>query len=105
MNEWLLIAGMMLVTFGVRYPVLALLSRAQLPAPLLRALTFVPVAVLSAIIVPMVLRRHGEWAIGFDQPFFVAAVISVLIAWKSRNLLLTITLGMAVFFGAQWLFG
>jgi branched-subunit amino acid transport protein len=101
-NEWWLVAGMMLVTFGVRYPVLALLSRTQLPEPVLTALEFVPVAVLSAIIVPMAVTRDGEWAIGFDNPFLLATIVAIFIAWKSRNLLLTIMLGMTVFLILNW---
>ncbi len=103
MNEWLLIIGMLLVTFGVRYPVLALLSRAQLPAAVLNALTFVPVAVLSAIVMPMALTRNGEWAISVDNPFLLATCASVVIAWKTRNLLLTIVPGMALFLLLQWI--
>ncbi len=102
MNEWLLIAGMMLVTFGVRYPVLALLSRRRLSDPVLSALEFVPVAVLSAIVVPMVVSRDGEWAFSFDNPFLLATIFSIFVAWKSRNLLLTILLGMAVFLFLNW---
>jgi branched-subunit amino acid transport protein len=103
MNEWMLIVGMMLVTFGVRYPVLALLSRTRLPEAALRALEFVPVAVLSAIVVPMAFIRDGEWAISFDNPFLLASIIAIFIAWISRNLLLTILLGMAVFLFLKWL--
>ena len=46
-----MVAGMAAVTFGVRYPVLALLSRSKLPDVVLQALQFVPAAVLSAIVV------------------------------------------------------
>ena len=102
MNEWILIVGMMLVTFGVRYPVLALLSRTRLSEAAMRALEFVPVAVLSAIVVPMAVSRNGEWAISFDNPFLLASFIAIFIAWKSRNLLLTILLGMAVFLLLNW---
>ncbi|MEM7209965.1 MAG: AzlD domain-containing protein [Pseudomonadota bacterium] len=97
-SEFLLIVGMMLVTFGVRYPVLAWLSKRELPKNVVIALEFVPVAVLSAIVVPMATIRDSEWAISLDNPFFVATVFSILVALKTRNLLLTIVLGMAVFF-------
>ena len=60
MNEVLLIGGMAAVTFAIRYPVLALLGRIELPKPALRALRYVPVAVLMAIIVPAVLIPNGD---------------------------------------------
>jgi len=50
MNEFLLIFGMMLVTFGVRYPVLALVGRLDLPPNVRRGLEFVPVAPINNII-------------------------------------------------------
>ena len=58
--EMLLVAGMFLVTFGVRYPVLALVSRVTLPPAVLGALKFIPPAVLTAIIVPAVLQPQGQ---------------------------------------------
>lgn len=88
---------MMLVTFGVRYPVLALVGRFDLPSPVKRALRFVPVAVLSALSAPMVLIQNGQWNISFGNAYLVASVVATLIAWKTRNLLLTIVIGMIAF--------
>ena len=88
---------MMVVTFGVRYPVLALIGRYDLPRPVVRALRFVPVAVLSALSAPMVLIQNSEWHLSFANAQLIASVVAILIAWKSRNLLLTIVSGMIVF--------
>lgn len=96
-KELLMIAGMMAVTFGVRYPVLALVGRLQLPASVIRALRFVPVAVLTAIIVPELFLRDGSWQVRLDNAYLVAGIIAALISWRTKNLLLTIVLGMGVF--------
>jgi branched-subunit amino acid transport protein len=95
MNEWALIAGMALATFATRYPVLVLLSRASLPPGIFRALKYVPPAVLSAIIFPAVFLQDGELALGLNNAPLFAGLIAALVAWRSRNLLLTILLGMA----------
>ncbi len=50
MDEVLLILGMGIVTFGVRYPLLALVGRLDMPVPLVRALRYAPPAILAAII-------------------------------------------------------
>jgi branched-subunit amino acid transport protein len=102
--ELFLVAGMMIVTFGVRYPVLALVSRITLPPAVLAALKFIPPAVLTAIIVPAVLMPQGVLDLGIDNAYLVAAVVAGLVAWRSNNLLLTIVLGMAVFLGWRWVF-
>jgi branched-subunit amino acid transport protein len=102
--EVLMVAGMMVVTFGVRYPVLALVSRVALPPVVLDALKFIPPAVLTAIIGPAVLMPAGQLDFGIDNAYLVAAVASGLISWRSKNLLLTIVLGMAIFLVWRWMF-
>lgn len=98
----MMILGMALVTFGVRYPVLALVSRTQLPPKLLSALIFVPPAVLSAIILPEVVLADGSLNLRLDNPELVAGIFAMLIAWRTKNLLLTILLGMLSLWGWRW---
>lgn len=105
MNEFLLIAGMALVTFGVRYPVLALVGRLQLPEMVLKALRYVPSAVLTAIIVPMITLKDGVFDLRLGNSYLVAGIIAALIAWRTKNLLLTIVLGMAALWGYRLLLG
>ncbi len=97
MKNTLLIFLMMVVTFGVRYPVLALVGRYNLPQPLKRALRFVPVAVLSALCAPMVLIQDGSWALSFSNVHLIASIVAILVAWKTHHLLFTIIVGMVVF--------
>mgnify|MGYP000933655609 CR=1 FL=1 len=97
--EIMLVAGMFLVTFGVRYPVLALVSRVTLPPAVLGALKFIPPAVLTAIIVPAVLQPRGQLDMSLGNAYLIAAVAAALISWRTKNLLLTIVLGMAIFLG------
>ncbi|MBW8012172.1 MAG: AzlD domain-containing protein [Chloroflexi bacterium] len=104
MNEVWMIIGMTVVTFGARYPVLALLSKNPLPEPLFKALKFVPPAVLSAIILPAVLMPTGKLGLEVNNAPLFAGLAASLIAWRSRSLLLTIVLGMLVLWGWRWLF-
>lgn len=102
MNEVLLIAGMALVTFGVRYPVLALLGRVRLPEPVFRALKYVPPAVLAAIILPALVLPKGTLDLRPTNDYFVAGIITALVAWRTRSVLLTILLGMLALWGWRW---
>ncbi len=104
-QEILLIAGMTLVTVSTRVPVLSVLSKVSLPDPVFRALRYVPPAVLTAIILPTVLLPEGELYLSYANAPLVASLIAVLIAWRSKNLLLTIVLGMLVLWGWRWLLG
>ena len=97
MNEVILIGGMALVTFLIRYPILAVLGRVTLPEPVIRALGYVPVAVLTAIIVPEMLIREGAITVTISNAYLIAGVFAGIIAWRTKNLLLTIVLGMTFF--------
>ena len=97
MNEWLMIAGMALVTFTPRYGVLALLGRVEMPKPLFKALRFVPVAVLSAIIAPDLILKDNQINIAPQNSFLVAGIVAAFVSWRTKNLMLTIVVGMAVF--------
>lgn len=96
-DELWLIAGMVAATLSIRFPLLVLAGRLDLPAPLRRALRYVPVAVLSAIAVPMLLKPEGQWAINFSNTYLMAGVVAIATAALGRHLLMTITIGMAVF--------
>ncbi len=104
MNEALLLAGMFLVTFGVRYPVLAFVSKIRLPELISQGLKYVPAAVLMAIITPAVLIPDGDHLdLTWHNPALLAGLVAALVSWKSKNLLLTILTGMTVFWLCRWL--
>lgn len=104
MNDVILIAGMAAVTFAVRYPVLALMGKIDLPAPVMRMLRYVPPAVLSAISLPAVLYPDGaRLHLGIDNAYLGAGIIAALAAWRTNSLLVTIVVGMLGFFLWRWL--
>jgi len=98
-RELILIAGMTAVTFLVRYLFFALGERVAFPPLVQRALRFVPVAVLTAIVVPMVLLPDGiHWQLSWRNAWLVGALATGLIAWRFKHLLAAIGGGLAVFF-------
>jgi branched-subunit amino acid transport protein len=105
MNEWLLIWGMFAVTFGVRYPPLALVGKIPMPESMVRALRYVPVAVLTAITVPYVLYRDTGFNAGYTNPYLIAGVVAVIVSYWTKNLLLTIGVGLIAFFAYRMLLG
>ncbi|MDX2163781.1 MAG: AzlD domain-containing protein [bacterium] len=97
MTELLLVVGMALVTFAVRYPVMVLVGRLPLPESLFRALRYVPPAVLAAIIVPGIVMPAGRIDLSPTNTYLVAGVAAGLVAWRTKNILLTIVIGMGLF--------
>jgi branched-subunit amino acid transport protein len=96
-NELILISGMALVTFLIRYPAIALSGRLKLSERWQQGLTYVPPAVLTAIIVPMVLVDGGVVWMSAENPRLVGAIAAFGVGLWRKNLLLTIAVGMATF--------
>lgn len=95
MTIWLTILGMALVTFGTRWLPFTIVREENLPEWARRGLVYVPVAVLSAIIAPEFLP-HTEWGKFIVDGHLVAGMVAIAVAWYSRNVLLTIGVGLLV---------
>lgn len=102
---WLIWIFSGLLTYLPRLSFIALQGRWAPPALLRRALTYVPPAVLSAIVFPEVFLRNGNLALSLDNPRLFAGLAAMLVAWRSRNIFLVIAIGMAVLYLAQALIG
>jgi branched-subunit amino acid transport protein len=104
-HEIWLILGMMAVTFPVRYLLFALGHHVAFPALVRRALGFVPVAVLTAIIVPLVLLPDGQhWRLDWHNAYLAGTLAAGIISWRWRHLLASIGVGLAVFFLWRFVF-
>jgi len=104
MNYTLMILGMAAVTVAIKAPIFVLGGRVVFPPWLQQALGFVPVTVLTAIIVPMVLAPRGEGLeLSWRNPQLVAAIVAILVCAATRRQLLTIMIALLVFFGWQWM--
>lgn len=101
MNYWLIIIAMGVVTFGIRWLPIVLLGRIEIPLVVQRALRFVPPAVLSAIVAPELLMPGGEFNLSPDNARLMAGLIATVVAWRTKNVLLTIAVGMI----ALWALG
>jgi len=96
----LIIVSMGIVTYAIRLSLIMLLGRVEVPPLMQRALRFVPPAVLSAIIFPELLRPGGTVNLSLGNPRLLAGTLAALIAWRTKNVLLAIILGML----ALWMF-
>jgi branched-subunit amino acid transport protein len=97
----LLVAGMGLVTFIPRWIPLFFLSQRKLPRWLIEWLDLIPVAILSALIIPELFTagepRHAEL---FHAKSWVA-LPTFLFALKTKSLGGTVVVGMGLFWLAQ----
>jgi branched-subunit amino acid transport protein len=71
------------------------------PPLIQQALRFVPPAVLSAIIFPELLRPGGALDLSFGNVRLLAGVLAAAVAWRTKNVLLTIGVGMVALWVLQ----
>ena len=83
------------LTFGLRLSFIALLGRVAMPGWLQRGLRFVPVSALTAIFAPALLMPKGPLDISLGNARLLAGILAILVAWRTKNMLLTIAVGMA----------
>ena len=99
MNYVVLILGMAAVTFLIRSTVFLAGERIVFPPLVRTALGFVPVTVLTAIIVPMAVTPHGGAPeLTWRNPQLVGALVACAVSAVTRRPLLTIAVGLTVFF-------
>lgn len=95
MTLWLVFLLGGLLTFATRSSFIILLQKVNIPFWLRHALYFVPIAVLTAIIFPEIFLHTGEFNTSLLNPRLIAGILAAIVAWRTRNALLTILIGMA----------
>lgn len=104
MNIWLIMVAIGVLTFATRLSFIALLEHANIPQGVRRALRFVPIAVLSAIIAPELAAYQGMLDLSPLNPRLLAGIIATGVAYKTKNVIWTIAAGMVALWILQvWL--
>lgn len=81
---------------------LTLLADKELSLTARTWLGFVPAAILAALVAPDIFLQEGSISLSTDNIFLLAAVPTLLVAWKTRSLLWTLAAGMACVAGLRW---
>ena len=92
----LIMVGMLVVTYLPRLlPMLLFLSR-TLPPLIITWLRYVPVAVLSAMLLPSLIVVENQLDFRFTNIFFWAAVPTFIVAIKTKSLFAAVITGMVI---------
>lgn len=100
---WIIIALLGVGTFLIRFSFLGLIGDRELPPWVLRFLRYTPVAVIPALIAPMVVwpqATGGE----IDLARLLAALVTLGVGYLSRNVVGSILAGFVVLYAGLALF-
>jgi branched-subunit amino acid transport protein len=103
MSTWVILILVGLFTLATRLSFILLFGRYSVPPALQRALRFVPPATLTAIILPEMIAPTGVVDLSFTNFRLIAGLLAILIAWRTKNIFLTILIGMAALLLLQFL--
>jgi len=92
-----------LITYLIRLSFIMIWGRVRIPLIVEKGLKFVPSAILSALIVPDLFLQDSQFDVSLGNLRFLAGIIAILVAWKTRSALLTIVTGMVVLIVLEWI--
>ena len=102
---WLMIICMGLVTYLERGSFVLFLGNRKFPERVERSLRLVPPAVLAALVTPAFLFRDDAIDFSLGNYRLLAGVVAALAAWWSKNVIVTILMGMATLWLLQYFSG
>ena len=94
MSSWLTIIFAGLLTYATRLSFIYLHGDVSMPDTLKRALRFVPPAVFTAIFLPELLVTDGMLNVSLGNGRLIAGFMAIIVAWRTKNVILTIVVGM-----------
>ncbi|HEY5863266.1 MAG TPA: AzlD domain-containing protein [Casimicrobiaceae bacterium] len=96
---WLVIVVVGALNYFSRLSFIAFFARRSVPPLLARALRYVPAAMMTALIVPMILPGPPTVMPALPTPKMLAALVAFVVAWYTHSTLKTLVAGMI----ALWL--
>jgi branched-subunit amino acid transport protein len=98
---WLVILAVGGLNYLSRLSFIAFFANRGIPRLLARALKYVPAAMLTALVVPMILVVPAVEAAQGAGPRIVAAIVAVAVAYFTHSTLATLAAGMSALWGLR----
>jgi branched-subunit amino acid transport protein len=98
---WSLSLALGLGNFLWRFSFIYLFGKMDMPDWLRRALNYVPASVLAALVFPLLTYPAGTLDLSLGNIRLLAGLGGALVAWKTKNVLWTVAVGMILFWILQ----
>lgn len=93
-NIILIVIGAGLATYFTRFPLMVLSGNKHLPEWLRKYMNYIAPAVLTALIAPSIFYRQGKLDLSLNNDYLIAAVITGLAAYFTKNMLAAVVTGL-----------
>ncbi len=106
---WIITLVVGLGNFALRAIFVYAMERIPITGTLRTILSYIPAAVLAALVAPAIILHQGnltlplDWLSGNERT--IAALAALLVSFWKRNMLLTIVTGMGILYLLEYAFG
>ena len=94
-----IILGMAVVTFVPRFLPMALLTKWTLPEKIKQGLDYMPTAILSAIVFPLLFFDTTSGSFTIEPRVLLSAIPVFVFSWRIKSVWGAVLLGMGVYWG------
>jgi branched-subunit amino acid transport protein len=102
---WTVILVVGALNYASRLSFIAFFAQRSMPPLLARALKYVPAAMLTALVIPMLVVPVSLAAAPSVNPRIVAAIVAAVVAFVTRGTLRSIGAGMGTLWLLRWVAG
>ncbi len=95
---WFNISVLAVGTLAIRFSIIAVSSRVVVSERTKEIFSFIPAAILPALITPMVFFHKGHVAWAFEKERTIVLILAAVVFYFSRSTLITIAFGMIALF-------
>jgi branched-subunit amino acid transport protein len=88
------ILGAGIATYLTRFPLLILAKKKDIPKGLLKYMGYIAPAILTALITPAIFIKQGKLDLSFSNTYIFAAIITSLVAYFTKNMLISVITGV-----------
>ncbi|MDX2483332.1 MAG: AzlD domain-containing protein [Pseudodonghicola sp.] len=99
---WIMIAGLAVGSFALRFLFIGLVGDRPMPDWLMRHLRYTAVAILPALVAPLVVWPKATGG-ALDTPRLLAALVTIAVGLLTKNVLLAIFSGAGTLYGLLYL--
>lgn len=95
---WRIVTLLAIGTFALRFSIIAVFGKIKVTERLKEVFTFIPAAVLPAIIAPMVFFHKGDVTWAFERERLFVLIVAIIVSYKSKSMFATVSVGLALLF-------
>jgi branched-subunit amino acid transport protein len=89
-----IIFGAGIATYLTRFPIMILSGKKEIHAWLIKYMSYIAPAVLTALIVPAIFIKQGKLDLSFKNEYITAAIITAAVAYYTKNMLASVITGI-----------